>query len=498
MSSSTPSTSVTPSSHPLSSPINVLIQSAKNETEVIEWGKFCATRGFAHRPGAIERFYRKYQNDPTRRLDWVIIGYHDTNSSASTSSTTSTSSSSASTSIPTTDNSITEHSERTLPIIGSVRLFDRVMYTDSSSSIDPSSKSSSNSKIHMIGWGEVCTEPLYRGQGIANKVLSYAVNIMEQYHQQYPNYKVSLLHAAIPVMPLYEKFGYKSILLHHGSIKLLSKLINPIPLPIPLPNNPDSNNNLSIPLLFTPNVSDRKFVVRLAEIPSVANTNSTTKDDVPELLRIHQETIHTLSSFWTSGIIERNEEYWRTWITFAARGHLWVLEEVNTVTNNTRLLGYACAHWRNDTLRLMDIGFSNTTTNKDILYLLETAYIYGWGPERYVAAAALQAANALASSVTGSNPTTTVPLTTTIEPQYLQSTNLIIPHPILLWFDPLFSKELSSSTSSTSDLYIPDLPTELDPGWMVRSLHNDCDRERDCIVKLGEEGKFCIFGLDGF
>ena len=38
-------------------PAAVAVRCAKNEDDVKRWGHFCATRGFANRPGAVDRFY---------------------------------------------------------------------------------------------------------------------------------------------------------------------------------------------------------------------------------------------------------------------------------------------------------------------------------------------------------------------------------------------------------------------------------------------------------
>lgn len=462
-----------------SSALDILVCPAASDKEVERWGIFCATRGFVHRPGPTDRFYRKYQNDPTHRLEWVIIAYQNNPDTVIESK----------------------------PIIGSVRLFDRVVYVPNSNS------NTSSSPIGILGWGEVCTEPNLRGKGIANKVLLYAITIMEQYHHHNPDYKLSLLHAATTVMPLYEKFGFRSIQIKHGSLKLLASLTNQS-IVLPLTNDTMEH----IPLFSSVDKEihkDRKLTVRLAEIPSQSSQSSSTLprwDDVPDLMEIYRDTHETLlASTWKTGMIERTEEYWRSWIPFAARGHLWVLEEeittepssaslsVPTTTRTKRLIGYACAHWRNDTLRLMDIGFrsvSVTTDNyqrqKDMIYLLEKAYIYGWGPERYVAAAAVQAAALLSSSVTPS-VSVTIPSVSSTDKQYLSSTDLIIPCPILSWFSPLFINVSSAN-------FIPDLPHEIDPGWMVRSLGVDSKDQSitDTLIRSGIDGTFCILGLDGF
>ena len=43
-----------------------------SDAEAADWGALCA-RGFAHRGGAVDRFFVRYMRDPAKKQDWVRV-----------------------------------------------------------------------------------------------------------------------------------------------------------------------------------------------------------------------------------------------------------------------------------------------------------------------------------------------------------------------------------------------------------------------------------------
>lgn len=139
-----------------------------NEEELEAWGALVG-RGFSHRPGDPTRFIRKYRTDPTACFEWTRV-VEDTAAHR---------------------------------LVGSVRILDREMATG-----NPAAPF-----IRFAGVAEVCSDPDYRGRGVASIMMPDAVSFMVRSS----GVPLSVLHAADAVRPLYERYGYKGIAYEYGS-----------------------------------------------------------------------------------------------------------------------------------------------------------------------------------------------------------------------------------------------------------------------------------------
>ena len=125
-------------------------------SEIRAWGALCA-RGFAHRGGDPERFYKRWCADPTGVAEGIRVTLAPDGS-----------------------------------LVGSVRVFDRVLDVN-------------GRRVRCAGLGEVCTDPAYRGQGVTSVMLPDAMAYCES-----SSAHLSSLHAAPGVQSLYAKYGYLS------------------------------------------------------------------------------------------------------------------------------------------------------------------------------------------------------------------------------------------------------------------------------------------------
>lgn len=147
------------------------------------WGQLCA-RGFSHRPGAPDRFYRKYFADPTAHLEWtrVVVCAEDNR------------------------------------LVGSVRIFDRTWNIE-------------GQEVQCAGLGEVCTDPDFRGKGISTMMLVDAV----QFCEHKTGARFSALHAATAVAPLYKRFDYTLLTVPYARFRFGSDVVvGSFPLRAPL------------------------------------------------------------------------------------------------------------------------------------------------------------------------------------------------------------------------------------------------------------------------
>lgn len=380
----------------------------RDHTELQRWGNFCASRGFANRLGSLDRFYTKYLADPTARMDWVYM--------------------------------VTRKGDD--QIVGSVRLFDRLIDID-------------EKPARMIGIGEVCSDPDRRGQGIAAAALSQAMKTTDAEEGAC----ISLLHAAIAVMPLYAKFGFTSLVIDH------------VVYHVGMPHSSDASSSArSSQQLAGSNGGIR---VRAADFNA----------DLPELKRVHAATVRATGiTGWTA----RDDAYWTQWMPRTSKGQLMVAEVCDTAGHGpnasgsgARLIAYACAHWRQGKLRLMDFGVDSTASRDVVDELLAAAFTdvwcNEWTPPAPIATPQDATANATTAASLGRPDAT-----------------LLIPLPIFKWF----SKDPAVISAAIA-------PEERDPGWMARPLPGSGgaaggDAAVAALQLASDEGRFLVFGLDSF
>jgi GNAT superfamily N-acetyltransferase len=440
--------------------------------ELERWARFCAARGFAHRGGAPDRFLTKFVADPARRIDWTLMGLvprQDVEMNAAPVPEPADPSLVPGPVVPLSEGAEETGTEPT--IVGSVRMFDRT--------VDVNGRA-----VRQIGWGEVCTDPFVRGRGVAAAVLGRALAVMEGDEASSPSpspcspalpFSVSLLHAAIPVMPLYEKYGYRSIVTENGWLKLGGE-------------GEEGGTGVSF---------------RRASLPRPGPAGSEDPDgDIPALQRVHRATFSGALCGVTGWVHRGGDEgasssasasadgssgggssggslapgaraYWREWIPHATKGALWVAEKDGAV------LAYAAAHWRNDSLRLVDFGIDEgrceggggggAGASRVVRALLRAAYQGAWLADRPVGAGAAPGGGSGAGGE-------------------LRAPALLVPVPVLAW---IVGRDAARDSVS---------PADCDPGWMVRPLGEGAGGEEAAraLVEAGREGRFLILGVDGF
>jgi hypothetical protein len=447
-------------------PLPLVVRSCATNEDLESWASFCALRGFAHRAGAADRFYTKYVADPTARIDWTFIGV--------------TASNLLSAPLPSARLAGDEG-----VVVGSVRLFDRTIDVD-------------GAPAGCIGWGEVCSDPELRGRGVAGAVLSRAVSTMDSAG---PPFTVSLLHAAVAVMPLYAKLGFRPLLTEYGTLALGGGAGRAIL---------SSSSSSSI-------VSVRQPVLSGGS----PTTGDDGNDDLEGLRACHA---HTMRSLGVTGWPHRDGQYWRRWIPHAARGQLWVAERpaagaggaasacssaegqgTGSGSGGERkkaagggIIAYAAAHWRDDKLKLVDVGVHESATQEELHSLLGEAYRLGWGPERKVARAAA-AAHAAASSSSTSTATASGGAGAGAAAEEDEGVAALVPVRILRWMQ---EKRGEGSGATETELGAISLTVaEQDPGWMVRPLKaagEEGEAAARSLEKAAQDGRFLILGLDGF
>lgn len=131
------------------------------------WGELCA-RGFSHRPGDPTRFYRKLRADPQCPREGVRVVVAPSGA-----------------------------------FVGSVRVLRRDIDVD-------------GAPAPAAGIAEVCTDPEYRGQGVAGVALPDAM----AYVDGHSGGAFSLLHAAAAVAPLYARYGYAPMRVPYSRLPL--------------------------------------------------------------------------------------------------------------------------------------------------------------------------------------------------------------------------------------------------------------------------------------
>ena len=175
------------------------------QEEIPAWGHFVATRGFGHRPGAVDRFTLRFLQDPHATLRHIIAAY-----------------------------ALRTPSSAAPELVGCVRLFYRTLALCGDGS----------SSAPVIGWGEVCSDPDLRGKGIVGRVLREAKARMQgQDACACPGAApaaLALLHSAPSVSAMYARLGFAATLpIPYGQLPLGSAALEGLGEEgAPLPGHP--------------------------------------------------------------------------------------------------------------------------------------------------------------------------------------------------------------------------------------------------------------------
>ena len=268
--------------------------------EIPTWGHFVATRGFAHRPGPVDRFTQRFVCDPSARPSHIVAAYGARAEGGAEE------------------------------VVGCVRLFFRTLALCGDGSASAA----------VVGWGEVCSDPDLRGRGIVGLVLREAVARMERGEAREgaalpppPPASFALLHAAPAVLSLYEKYGFVA-----GTLPILygRVAVGRAGAALPAPPAPLA------PLLGHP-------LARVRPVDFDADWAAL------EALRARQAARLGLAG-WTL----RSEAYWRQWVRNACRGQALVLELQAAAPGEGRApaphapAAYGYVRWREGAWRLMD------------------------------------------------------------------------------------------------------------------------------------------------
>lgn len=229
----------------------------RRPAEEVAWGELCG-RGFSHRGGDPKRFYRKLQADPQSPRAGVRV-------------------------------TVAPSGE----LVGSVRVPERDIDVD-------------GAVVRVAGIAEVCSDPAYRGQGIAGVALPDAMAYCES-----TACAASLLHAAPAVAGLYAKYGYAPLVVRYSRLRLPA----PAAAAAAAASTGDSVVSDAPAPAFSAEWLPPGAVVRAVDLGSA--------DEVAALGALHAGTCARLG---VTGFTHRSAAYWQRWLPCVAGGSFWALE----------------------------------------------------------------------------------------------------------------------------------------------------------------------------
>lgn len=311
-------------------PEQYIVRSPENDAEILSWGMFSGERGFGHRPGAKDRFYKRYLADPTAQPHLVRAAF--------------------------------------LPcgrIIGSCRLFvrDILLPTNGKDALKNedgsdlykalSSEEHGLQVIRSFGWGEVCSDPDWRGRGVAAQVLNDVTQLMEKLcsESKAPEFStafgmdetsaepventkplITLLHAADNVQGLYQKYGFQSLTIPYSRL--------------PLTSLGDAENTHPPELSSVVTLFNEEFTLRAVDLVQ----------DIPSLMRLHKNFISTTRCYGTT---HRSAEYWSRWMKNVNDGsRMWVLEsKPSNMDEPPEILAYCTVQCKGGMFKIIDMAW---------------------------------------------------------------------------------------------------------------------------------------------
>lgn len=175
--------------------------------------------------------------------------------------------------------------------------------------------------VSTAGIAEVCTDPEYRGQGVAGVAMPDSM----AYVDNESGCDFSLLHAASAVAPLYARYGY-------------------VPLHV-------SYSRVAI------NAAEDVTPLHAALLPEGAVIRSASLDDSAETTALDALHAALHARMGCTGFTHRSTPYWQRWLPVVAGSGYRVLEVPDaTAGTGKRIVAYVCVI-RKDEIKVWDCGF---------------------------------------------------------------------------------------------------------------------------------------------
>ena len=294
------------------------------------------------------------------------------------------------------------------------------------------------------GIAEVCSDPAYRGQGIASVALPDAM----AYCDNASGCAFSMLHAAPAVSGLYAKYGYVGLTVPYSRIAM------PTATAAGDSASKSSRNNSFSAL-------PSRAIVRPADL--------TNEEEVQTLDSLHRSTNQWLG---VTGFTHRSLPYWQRWIPVVAGAGYHVLELPSSGAEDgatSSIVAYVCVLNKGG-LRVFDYGARlGVPVEVSASFILRVA------------------SNTVAAEVAEGKTAADAP----------EVASLLIPTRLAEAVLPPGATP-SSSCSAAADESVADR------GWMIRPLGGGPEgreggqREFDALMKASAEGRFLVWVADSF
>ncbi|OEU14583.1 hypothetical protein FRACYDRAFT_241132 [Fragilariopsis cylindrus CCMP1102] len=278
-----------------------ILRGLKNDNELHQWTKFCATV-FSYKllnPPSEEYFYRHYFNDPN----------NDPNNNSNSTSNAN----------PSKNSGHGHHSlvrvafDNKNQIVASCRIVLRTISTGRRRHSQQEEDKVLNLNLNCGGIGEVCTDITHRRRGLSTILLKNALHIMKERKDIH----ISSLHASFQFFPLYKSLGYISTCTSSGN------RWSTVPMTIMLEASSSlSHRCTSIPICNSNHHHHHHYN---------NNNNNNNSGGVVREARFPQDTeqLHQLHRYYSEqrllGCIVRSKEYWTKYISEELKGSLFVL-----------------------------------------------------------------------------------------------------------------------------------------------------------------------------
>eukprot|EP01138_Halocafeteria_seosinensis_P005737 gb/GECG01005865.1/.p1 GENE.gb/GECG01005865.1/~~gb/GECG01005865.1/.p1 ORF type:complete len:428 (+),score=44.58 gb/GECG01005865.1/:1-1284(+) len=317
------------------------------EHELSEWGALCG-KAFAHRSGRPERFLEKYLADPTRSLEGLRVAVSMDGRLAST-----------------------------------VRVFARSMRFG-------------QDIVPVGGIGEVCTDPAFRGKGLAKRVMNDALDYIDNVQKAW----VSVLDSADGLEQYYGSFGYRSVPLYYSMLRIP---VSGTGMAQPVSSSMASSSGTRSDRTSSPQVE--KTNRRLAHLwrsvmggsdGSDASANSSAAQTAPgsESSTVYEATakelgdqkvvirkvdisehVFDLSTLYDAysegfyGVLMRSHAYWREFVSYKlGENGIWAAFAPNESDGTESMIAYIAVTEKRGSIKIAEYGCKKSLQNSSNLF----------------------------------------------------------------------------------------------------------------------------------